>query len=189
MQTYRANCRKWLIRLFCFWLLASRVAVFAAEKSPGMAEYQVKAAFLFNFTKFTDWPASAFTSTNAPMVIGILGDDPFGKTLEDAVTGEVVQDHPLVFKRLRADEDLRGCHVLFISRSEKDRVAKVLEKLKGSPVLTAGDTKDFAERGGIVNLLLVQDTVKLEINQSAAEEAGLKISAKLLKLARIVKPK
>ena len=177
------------MRLFCLWLAVGRVAAFAAEKGPGTAEYQLKAAFLFKITKFTEWPASAFASSNAPMVIGIVGDDSFGKTVEDAVSGEVVRDHPLVVKRLRADEDLRSCHVLFISRSEKDRVAKVLEKIKGRPVLTAGDTKDFAERGGIVNLLLVQDTVKLEINQSAAEEAGLQISAKLMKLARIVKPK
>jgi hypothetical protein len=187
MQTLQANRRNWLMKLICLWLAVGRLAVFAAEKNPGAAEYQVKAAFLFNFTKFTEWPASAFASSNAPMVIGIVGEDPFGQTLDDAVGGEVVRNHPLVVKRLQTDEDLRSCHVVFISRSEKDRIAKVLEKLKGSAVLTASDTKDFAENGGIVNLLLAQGTVKLEINQTAAEEAGLQISAKLMKLARIVK--
>jgi len=102
------------------------------------------------------------------------------------VSGEVVRGHPLVVKRLRADQDLQGCQVLFISRSEKNRLPELLKRLKGSPVLSVGEVGGFAEQGGMVNLLVPDKTVKIEINQAAAEEAGLKISSKLLKLAHLV---
>jgi len=176
---------KWLVKLagLC---LAGAWAV-AAETGPVVGEYQVKAAFIYNFTKFTDWPPSAFSSPGAPIVIGILGEDPFGQTMDDVVRGEVVRERPLVVKRLRPDDDLRSCHVLFISRSEQQRLPAVLSQLKGSPVLSVGDIAGFAEQGGMVNLLLASKTVKIEINQAAAEQAGLQISAKLLKLARLVK--
>jgi YfiR/HmsC-like len=175
------------VGLACLWLAGGWAA--GDEKSGGVGEYQVKAAFLYNFTKFTDWPASAFSSTNAPLVIGILGDDPFGPMLDEVVRGEVVRAHPLVVKRLGADEDLRSCQILFISRSEKHRLPALLSQLKGSPVLTVSDASDFAEQGGMVNFRLVQKTVKLEINQAATEAASLQISGKLLKLARIVQSK
>jgi len=174
---------QWL--LVCVWLLLAGNG-WAAE-NPELAEYQVKAAYLYNFTKFTDWPATAFASVDAPIVIGIVGDDPFGKTLDDLVKDEIVRGHPLVVKRLDPKDDLRGCHVLFICRNEKDQLPALLQKLKGTPVLTVGDAGDFAEMGGMVNFVLVQEKVKLEINQAAAEEASLQISAKLLRLARIVK--
>ncbi|MSU57808.1 MAG: YfiR family protein [Pedosphaera sp.] len=186
MEFYQITRRKWLLGLACLWLAGGWAD--GEEKSAGVGEYQVKAAFLYNFTQFTDWPASAFASTNAPIVIGIVGEDPFGKTMDEVVSGEVVRGRLLVLKRLGADEDLRGCHVLFISRSAKERLPAMLSQLKGSPVLTVSDLNGFGQQGGMVNLLLVNKTVKMEINQAAAEEAGLQISAKLLKLARIVKP-
>ena len=181
----RVTRRQWLLGLACLWLAAGWAA--AAESSAGVGEYQVKAAFLYNFTKFTDWPPRAFASTNVPIVIGIVGEDPFGQTLDDLVRGEVVRGRPLVVKRLRADEDLRSCHVLFISRSEKERLPALLSQLRGFPVLTVGDFNDFAQQGGMVNLLLVNKTVKMEINQAAAEEVGLQMSSKLLKLARLMR--
>ena len=171
----------WLLGL---WLAGGWAT--AAESAAGVSEYQVKAAFIYNFTKFTDWPASSFPSAGAPIVIGIVGEDPFGKIMDDIVRGEVVRGRRLVVKRYRADEDLRGCHVLFISRSERERLDQLLGQLKGRPVLTVGDTSGFAEQGGTVNLLVVDKTVKLVINQAAAARAGLQISAKLLKLARLV---
>jgi hypothetical protein len=185
MKFSPATRRKWLLWLAGLWL-AGGWAV-AAESPEGVSEYQVKAAFIYNFTKFTDWPTNAFTSADAPLVIGIVGEDPFGKTMDDVVRGEVVRDRPLVVKRLRPGEDFRSCHVLFISRSEKDHLRELLGQLKGRPVLAVGDTSGFAEQGGTVNFVLVQKTVKMEINQAAAAAAGLQISAKLLKLARLVK--
>jgi hypothetical protein len=183
MQPHPTTRRKWLLKLTGLCVAA---ACTAAETTPGAGEYEVKAAFLYNFTKFTDWPPRVFPSSNAPIVIGILGEDPFGKTIDDVVSGEVVAGHPLFVKRLRADDDLRSCHVLFISRSEKERLPELLRQLKGTPVLTVSEVNGFAEKGGIVNLLLANKTVKMEINPAAAEHAGLQISAKLLKLARLV---
>jgi hypothetical protein len=185
MRSQPTTRRKWLLSLVGLCLAGAWAA--AADTGPVAGEYQVKATFLYNFTKFTDWPPRVFASSNAPIVIGIVGEDPFGKTIDEVVSGEVVGGHPLVVKRLHADDDLRSCHVLFISRSEKERLPAMLSRLKGSPVLSVGEINGFAEQGGMVNLLLANKTVKIEINQAAAEQADLQISAKLLKLARLVK--
>ena len=186
MQSRLTTRRKWLLRLTGLLCLAGAWAA-AADTSPVAGEYQVKAAFLYNFTKFTNWPPGAFSSATAPLIIGILGEDPFGQTMDDIVRGETVGERSLVVKRLRANDDLRACHLLFISRSEKERLPAVLSQLKGSPVLSVSEINGFAEQGGMVNLLLANKTVRIEINQAAAAQAGLQISAKLLKLARLVK--
>lgn len=185
LQSHPTTGGKWLLSLAALCLAGAWAA--AAGSDAGPSEYQVKAAFLYNFTKFTVWPANAFSAATAPIVIGIVGEDPFGKAIDDIVRGEVVGGRELVVKRLPADGDLRSCHLLFISRSEKDRLPAVLSQLKGSPVLTVSDTDRFGEQGGMVNLLLANKTIKIEINQAAAEQGGLQISAKLLRLARIVK--
>jgi hypothetical protein len=151
-----------------------------------VGEYQVKAVCLYNLTQFTDWPSNAFTSSDAPLVIGILGDDPFGKTIDQVINGEVVHGHPLVVKRLSADQDLRACHILFIGRSEKKHLPELFKKLEGSSVMSVGEVDGFAEQGGMVNLLIPEKTVKIEINQSVVEQAHLQISSKLLKLAHLV---
>jgi len=180
------SCWQWLLGLVCVWL-ATALAV-AADSRPVAGEYQVKAAFLYNLIKFTDWPTNAFAAAESPIVIGILGEDPFGQTIDDLVRGEVVGVRPLIIKRLGTDGDLSGCHVLFVSRLEKDR-ASLLNRVKGLSILTVSDATEFAEQGGMVTLVLASKTVRLEINQTVAEEAGLRISAKLLKLARLVKSK
>jgi hypothetical protein len=184
---FQTNRRKWLLGLVCLWLTGGWAV--PAESLAGVGEYQVKAAFLYNLIKFTDWPTNGFASSEAPMVIGIVGDDPFGQTIDDLVRGETVGIRPLQIKRLKAGEDLSSCHVLFISKSEKDQFPLILNQVKPRPVLTVSDTPGFAEQGGMVTLLLSSKTVKLEINQAVAEDAGLRISAKLLKLARLVKAK
>ena len=185
METHHIKPRHWLLVCVCLWLAGLGLAV--AEDTASLAEYQVKATFLYNFTKFTDWPASAFTATNAPLIIGIVGDNPFGKTLEDLVRGETRRGHPLVVKYLRRDDDLRGCHELFIVRCDAERMAGLLQKINGSPMLTVSDVRGFAEQGGMINFVLVKEKVKMEINPAVAEAAGLKISSQLLALARIVK--
>ena len=185
METRHIMPRSWRLGCVCLWLACGWLAV--AEDNADVKDYQVKAIYLYNFTEFTVWPASAFASSNAPIVIGIVGEDPFGKTLDVVINVETAHGHPLVVKRLRADEDLRSCQVLFIASSEKKRISGLLQKLKGSPVLTVSDTTDFAKQGGMVTFLLIQKTVKFEINQAAAEAAGLQISAKLLKLAYTAK--
>ena len=176
---------KRLLSYVCVWLACSELAM--AQEKQKFTDYDLKAVYLFRFTQFTDWPANAFTSTNAPIVIGIVGDDPFGKTLDDVVKGESVRGHPLVIKRLNSSDDLQSCQMLFICRNEKEQLPALLQKLKGNPILTMGDDDGFAESGGMVNLVLVDGKVKLEINPAAAEQAGLQISGKALRLAHIVK--
>lgn len=185
MNLQQTTRRKWFMALACLALAGGWPV--AADSSTAPGEYQVKAAFLFNFTKFTDWPPGTFTISNAPIVIGIVGDDPFGPALDEAVRSELVGPRALAVKRLRAEDDWSGCQVLFFSRSEKDRLPELLSRVKGRPVLTVSDNKDFAELGGMINLVLVNKTVKLEINPAATKAGGLRISAKLLNLARLVK--
>jgi hypothetical protein len=117
-----------------------------------------------------------------------VGEDSFGTILDDAVRDEAVQHRPIVIRRYRRGETIAQCHILFIARSEKDRLNALLEQCKGQPILTVADTARAAEQGVMINLLLVQGSVKMEINQRAVEAAGLKVSAKLLSLAKIVNP-
>jgi hypothetical protein len=151
-------------------------------------EYRLKAVFLFKFTKFVTWPASAHASPSSPFVIAVAGDDPFGSALDDAVRHEFVDLHPIVVRRHMSLGGVTDCHILFLSASEADRQKEALEQAKGRPTLVVADTSGAAEKGAMINLLVVQDHVKMEINRAAAEAAGLKLSADLLAIATIVKP-
>jgi hypothetical protein len=175
--------RGWWLALLSLALSLGRLG---AGEDGTVSEYQVKAAFLYNFTKFVDWPARTFTTTNAPFVIGIVGDNPFNTDLDDVVRDEKVHGHPLVVKRFQVAEDFTGCQLLFVSRSVKEQLGSVLRRTAGRPVLTISDTAGFVEQGVMANLLLVKGSIKMEVNRKVAEAAGLQISAKLLGLARIV---
>lgn len=150
-------------------------------------DYEVKAVFLYNFAQFIDWPANIFTNQSSPMVIGILGEDPFGSTLDDAVKDETVHGRKIVIKRFSAADDLRTCQILFISQSEKDRVVDVLQELKASPVVTVSEVEQFCEHGGMINFVRQDQNVRLEVNRASAEAVRVKISSQLLGLARLVK--
>jgi hypothetical protein len=149
-------------------------------------EYQVKAVFLFNFVQFVEWPPEAFTNIDTPICIGVLGEDPFGTALEETVRGEIVQNRKLVVQRSRRVEDLKGCHLMFISKSETERVSGILGDLDPSPVLTVSETQGFAERGGIINLYLAGNKVRFEINLATARRKRLKISSELLSLGKLI---
>jgi hypothetical protein len=169
-------------------LLAAAFALAApgSLRGEGPSEYEVKAAFLYNFTKFVEWPPSAFAEGNAPLRLCVLGEDPFGRSLNAAVgVGEEVEGHRLTVVSTATLAHAAGCQILFVSRSERERLPQILAPLKSSPVLTVGDTKGFLDQGGIVNFILEGSKVHFEINPAAAEQAGLKISSKLLRLARI----
>ncbi len=149
-------------------------------------EYQVKAVFLFNFAQFVEWPSPAFPEAQTPLVIGVLGDDPFGAYLDETVRGETVNHRPLVVRRFRSVEEIDTCHVLFISRSEADRLGETIASLKGRNILTVGDTEGFSRRGVMIRFVTVDNKIRLRINLDAAKAAQLTISSKLLRPAELV---
>ena len=149
-------------------------------------EYQVKAAFLYNFAKFVEWPIPASPDANAVFSIGILGQDPFSADLEAVVRDQTVQGKPLIIKRARRLQDLGACQILFVASSEQDRLRSILDNVPRG-VLTVGDEMpQFTAAAGMIVLMRKGKYVRFAINVDAADRAGLKISSKLLNLAVIV---
>jgi YfiR/HmsC-like len=146
-------------------------------------EYQIKAVFLFNFARFVDWPPKAFSTSETPMVIGVLGEDPFDGYLDETVRGEKVNGRSLVVQRYRRVSDIKICHVLFISRSEAGSLDSVLASLKNRPILTVADIDGFTSRGGMIQLGKEKNKIRMHINLRAAKAADLTISSKLLRVA------
>lgn len=144
---------------------------------------QVEAVFLFYFSQFVDWPAGSFADQSSPIVIGVLGNDPFDGSLDQAVAGERVNGRPVVVRRLKTLADASGCHILYISSSESAQLAQILSTLKGRNVLTVSDVDHFVQSGGMIRFELVDQHVRLRINPQAAQAAGLKLSSKLLRAA------
>ncbi len=159
------------------------VAVNAYAESASIREYQIKAAFLYNFTKFVEWPADKFTDENAPMILCVIGVDPFGPTLEHAVRGRKIKGRAIIVKRKIGINGLKRCHVLFVSSSERENIRDIVASLAGASVLTTGDMDRFANLGGIINLLKRGNKIRFEINSSAAAQSGLKLSSYLMGLA------
>jgi hypothetical protein len=151
-------------------------------------EYEIKAVFLFNFAQFVDWPPKTSASLQAPLIIGVLGDDPFDGYLDDTVRGEKLNNRPFVVQRYRRVEDIDGCQVLFIGRTDPSQLLHIMAALKGRSILTVGDTEDFAEDGGIIRFVTENNRIRFRINVDAAEAAHLVISSKLLRLAEVATP-
>jgi len=158
----------------------------ARSQSEDTAEYPVKLAFLYNFTQFVEWPADAFQDASAPLAICIVGDDPFRADLERELRRRSVGSHPIDLKRVKSSDDLRACHMVFVTASEKKKAASIVASLKGSNTLTVGETKGFAESGGIINLTVEENRLQIEINIDVARQTRLAISSRLLNLAKIV---
>jgi hypothetical protein len=153
------------------------------------SEYLIKAGFIFNFAKFVEWPSSAFAQPDSPIVIGILGTDPFGTIIDKIVQDKKIGTRGFVVKRLKwgADlKELRECKILFIGASERAHMDELVQMLRGLPVLTVGETPGFAERGGVIRFVLEDNRVRFEVNVVAARQADLTISSRLLTLARII---
>jgi hypothetical protein len=157
-----------------------------AHAQDALSEYQVKATYLFNFLKFVEWPEESFADPLAPIVIGVVGEDPFGNALPQVVVGKTVQGRDLVIRIYRPGEDLRGAHILFISASERKRLPMILSSLRGSSVLTVADTAGFLDAGGMIQFLNENGRVRFAINVDATGRAKLKMSSKLLSLAKVV---
>jgi hypothetical protein len=168
-------------------LVIGTSAALAAEVAP--LDFQVKAAFLVNFPKYMDWPSAAFAGTNSPITVAIFGDDnvagEFGNMIEG---GRTVSGRPVLLKRITKEEQIGSdCQILFIANSERQRIQEILEKVKGTGILTVGENEDFLEKGGVINLVHRDRKIRLQINLDAAGRAHLKISTRLLMAADVVK--
>ncbi|MSQ47321.1 MAG: YfiR family protein [Deltaproteobacteria bacterium] len=167
------------------------LAVFLVGSLPPPAcaagsEYELKAAFLYYFVKFVEWPATAFADSTTPLVLGVIGQDPFGGAF-DALDGKTVKNRTLKIKRLAATETQCGCQVLFISPSESGRAAEIARALAAAPILTIGDNlQNIGQQGVMVNFLLVENKIRLEVNTRATSRAKITISAQVLQMAKVV---
>lgn len=168
------------------WLAIAIFMAGTASVRAGPSEYQVKAVFLFNFAQFVDWPAEAFGGPDAPFVIGVLGEDPFGSRLDDVVRGEKVSGRPMVIERYQSVAQVRYCNVLFIGSSEAAHLTEILAKLKGRSILTVSDADPAGPHGVMVRLVNEDNRIRLRIDVATAKAGNLTISSKLLRPAEIV---
>lgn len=177
-------------RLLASWIAALLFAGSTTAWGAGQVagEYELKAAFLYNFARFVDWPVGAYETATSPIVIGVLGDDPFGKSLDDIVAGETVRGRKLVIVRGRTLEAVGDCHILFVSTSHAEESGRLAAALKPRSVLTVGEGARFAEEGGIVAFETAGGHVRLRINLAASRAAHVTISSQLLRQAKIVGP-
>lgn len=194
------------IEILCVLMLvpAATNRVLAEQAAPEEnREYQIKAAFLYNFVKFTNWPGEQAADSdepnaidgNEPMTIGIIGKDPFGDAFEP-IKDKRIKGRKILLKRFKELEEsgpskeqleaLRKCYLLFVCRSQKEQLKEIIDSVKDCPVLTVGDMGDFLESGGMINFIIEENKIRFEINLIAARRAGLRISSKLLGLARRV---
>jgi hypothetical protein len=156
----------------------------ARGAEPVAEEYQVKGAFLLNFTKFVDWPPQVFQGPGDPIAICILGENPFGPLLDRAARETVVANRTVSVRQVSDGQQASQCQIVFVGASERKRWRALLEALQGRSVLSVGESEGFLANGGVVNFKLEGDRVRIEISTAAADRAGLHISAKLLNLAQ-----
>jgi hypothetical protein len=151
-------------------------------------EYKLKAVFLFNFLQFTEWPDSAFTDARAPIILGVVGIDQFGTVLDEVVQSEKVGLHPITVARFRTEDEITKCQALFVCKSEKDNCQTILNGVRGSPTLTVSEISGFSSFGGCIRFYFENSKLRFEINMKALGQAHLRLSSKLLRLARIINP-
>jgi hypothetical protein len=186
-------CIKWaqsvgkfafILSIFAFVLGAASISI-SAELSR-LNEYEIKAAFLYNFIKFTEWPTDGLGKAGDAFVIGVLGKDPFGAALDNVIAGETFHNRKVIARRFTAPEEAANSDVLFISASEESNLAAILKRLDGHSILTISDMEKFVQRGGMINLKKENNRVVFEINLDAAKRGKLEMNAQLLALARTV---
>jgi hypothetical protein len=179
------NRLKWAIRIAAAAVAAAVSSASAA--TPTASELEVKAAMLYNFIKFVEWPASALNAPTAPFVIGINGSGAFASVLAHTVADRTVQGRQVAVRQVASPAEMHACHVVFFIGSDAARGAAGLEVLRKSAVLTVGESPGFARRGGIIGFVMVDNRTNFEINVEASARVGLKVSSKLLRLASVVK--
>jgi len=168
-------------------LFAAASLCVASSTGRKASEDRVKAAFIYNFARYVTWPDPDGGPDDDALTVGILGDDSFAAALDKAAAGKVVKGQRIVVSRLRSLDDVAGCQMLFLAASKSHCLEDVLAKASDSHVLVVGDAKGLAQRGAAINFFVQRKRVRFEINRKAAKRAGLKISARLLRVARVVK--
>jgi hypothetical protein len=174
--------------------LLAALLVIVASNAPAVRaqsqslEYDVKAAFLYNFARFVTWPAGSFAAPDAPLSICVIGEDPFGSRLDELVEGERVNDRPLAVRRLAAPSDAAACHLVFVSPSERARFGPILSRIDTRRLLTVSDTLEFLEAGGHLSFYIEDGRVRFAVNAAAIRECDFKVSSRLLQVARIHQP-
>ena len=147
------------------------------------SEYALKSVFLYNFCRFIEWPNTAFSSPNEPLTIGIVGEDPFGALLNEAIAGETYHGRPIRIEHYRTPRDIKACQILFVSRSETAHTAAILDAVAGKNVVTVGENQAFIDNGGMIALTADQNRVRLRINAATLRSANVDVSSKLLRVA------
>jgi YfiR/HmsC-like len=166
------------------WLLLVASSVLGQAK-PG--EYQVKAAYLYNFGRFVEWPSKVTTASTGSFTICVLGEDPFGPALDSTLTGETRGNQKVAARRISSPQESVDCQILFISTSEAKRLNKIIEALGNSAVLTVSDIPQFSQRRGMIQLVMEGNRIRFEVNLAATQRAGLTLSSELLKVATAVR--
>ena len=168
-------------------LLMLGIPIATGAWAQAVDEYQVKAAFLYNFARFVEWPSQISTAPGEPLAICVLGQDPFGRVLQDALAGKSVAERELVVRRIAEVSKVGSCKILFVGSSERRRLRTILAGIRACGVLSVGEIDNFTSEGGMINFTLEGGKVHFEVNLEATEREGLRISSKVLSLARIVK--
>ena len=169
-----------MVLVFFLASMGSVGSIKVAAQAPN--EYRVKAAFILNFARFVEWPGDAY-SENGVLVVGVIGDNPFGGEL-DQLNGTIINGRRIAIRRFKFGDYLGGCQILFVSSSERNRLGKILDSVKGRSVLTIGELPQFNQTGGMIKFVIQDDKVRFEINTGAAGQARLRISSKLLALSK-----
>jgi hypothetical protein len=183
----RVASRNLLVVLLALLLvIVSCIPPRVRAESTGTSEYDVKAAFLFHFAQFVEWPTGTFKDASSPLTYCTVGDDPFRGALDQGLSGKTIGARPLRVQHFKFPREMQSCQVLFVGAGENKLFAETLASISGRPILTVGETEHFAADGGVIGFVVEANKIRFEINLEAAEKANLKISARLLALAKTV---
>ena len=172
-------------RLAAIISLVALAGSFASAARQDPTEYGLKSVFLYQFCRFMEWPSSAFSGPNDPLIIGVVGEDPFGSLLREAVAGETYHGRPIRIEHYRNAREIKRCHLLFVSASEVDEMGEILSRVSGKNVITVGESDGFLDHGGMIALTADHERVRLRVNASNLRAANVDVSSKLLRVAEI----
>ena len=176
------------VTVLAMWILLGTSASARQAPSNASVEAQVKAAFLFNFAQFVQWPGEAFPDRNSPFTMCLIGDS-IEDALEKTIEGETLNGRRIVIRQPTTPENVRACHLLYVSKSEARRSMETIVAASGVPILTVGDSEEFINEGGMIRFTEAGRRIRFEINPDAAESASLRVSSRLLRLADIARPR